>query len=183
MLAARWPRRRTDLADSTAVGRIMLGCFLTRMATNTPHPAWKPRNYQEVASRVEMARKQTPRGRKLAAAMASMMLPSGQAGGDGFLPCPSPHKDRQGKYRVAIDDSGRPDLQRLDPLCGRWSHVATPLKVSRARWQKRQKKVVQRTRKKLAYILMTASDQARPWIQKSYEEVNNLFREITAPRA
>lgn len=68
---------------------------------------WNPESFDVAKTHVRMARRMTGSigyelGRRIPEAISLL----------GALPCPPPPSDPNGHYRVALDESGRPQIQR-----------------------------------------------------------------------
>ncbi len=84
---------------------------------------WNPRTFADVAQQVDLARSAIGRvGATLAIVLPGAIHHFRHFSGQDGLPCPAPTSDATGRYRVGLDDGGKPEIQRLTPS-GAWEQA------------------------------------------------------------
>lgn len=85
-----------------------------RRRTGGSRFSWKPDSFDAATSDVVEARtKSGQRGKELARVMPHVIAWVSQDSEIGGLACPAPADDPDGTYRVGLDASGQPEIQRL----------------------------------------------------------------------
>lgn len=137
---------------------------------------WNPDTYHDAEKHVEMARSRTGvLGKQL-----SVILPEAvrqkqaMIGPDAGLSCPAPANDPEGEYRVGLDASDEPQIQRRDSNANAWVSASELMDAVRRR-QKHLEDTLGSLEKFLAHRLLPENERAV--VQAAHDGIRDVLNE------